>query len=397
MQTDLVVVGAGLVGLATAYQAQRANPGLHVVVVDKEAVVGLHQSSHNSGVLHAGVYYAPGSLKAQLCLAGKRQMEEFARDHGIPVVRNGKLVVAVKESELPALARIFESARANGVPDLVELDAVGLRQVEPAVSGVRAVYSPQTAVVDFGAVAHALADEVRAAGGEVRLGTQVHAIAATPTEVRITTSTTDLQADRLVTCAGLQADRLAAMTGDDAGIRTVPFRGRWYQLSERAASLCRGHVYPVPDSRLPFLGVHVSRRIDGQVWAGPNAVLAGGREAYDGGINLRDLRSTLGYPGFWRLARRYAVSGAREMAEDHLRRAYLRRIREYLPDVVLADLGQRRAGIRAQAVDRDGKLVDDFVVRTGPRVAHVLNAPSPAATSSLAIGSYLVGELGFGR
>ncbi len=394
MQADLVIVGAGLVGLATAYQAQRADPGLRVIVVDKEAAVGQHQSSHNSGVLHAGVYYAPGSLKAQLCLAGKRQLEEFAAEHQIPVVRNGKLVVAVKEAELPGLARILANARANGVPDVADLDAASLRGVEPAVRGIRAVYSPQTAVVDFGAVACALAEEVRAAGGEVLLGTQVHAITTTSSAVRVTTSTGDLRADRLVTCAGLHADRLAAMTGDGAGIRTVPFRGRWYQLSERAASLCRGHVYPVPDARLPFLGVHVSRRIDGQVWAGPNAVLAGGRESYGGGMNLRDLSATLGYPGFWRLARRYAVSGAREMVEDHLRRAYLRRIREYLPDVTLGDLGERHAGIRAQAVGRDGKLVDDFVVRTGPRVAHVLNAPSPAATSSLAIGAYLVGELG---
>lgn len=392
--SDLVVVGAGLVGLATAYQALRARPGLRVVVLDKEPAVARHQSSHNSGVLHAGVYYAPGSLKARLCGAGKRELEAYAAERGVQVVRNGKLVVAVREDELPALARLAVTARANGVEGLRELDASGLREVEPAVRGLRALHSPGTAVVDFAAVAAALAGDVVALGGRLRLGEAVVALRTTAAGAAVTTGHDELSAGHVITCGGLQSDRLARLSGYHGGVRIVPFRGRWYELSTRAAALCRGHVYPVPDPRLPFLGVHVSRRVDGQVWAGPNAVPAGGREAYDGGVSWRDVADTLRFPGSWRLAARYAGAGAREVVEDAVRRAYLRRVQEYLPDVALSDLGPRHVGIRAQAVSRDGQLVDDFLLHRAGPVLHVLNAPSPAATSCLAIGRHLVGELG---
>lgn len=387
---NLLVVGGGLVGLATAYQALRAAPGLEVLVVEKEAKVAQHQSSHNSGVLHAGVYYAPQSLKARLCTAGKRELEAFAPEHGIRVERNGKLVVAVRESELPALERIAENARANLVEGVVELDDDAFREVEPSARGLRAVYSPGTGVVDFAAVAVALADEICARGGRVVFNAEVKFLAERSSAVRVVTTAGDFEAARVITCGGLQSDRLAALTDQAEGVRIVPFRGRWYELSTKAAELCRGHIYPVPDPRMPFLGVHVSRRIDGTVWAGPNAVLAAGREVYGRGVDARDLANTLSYAGFWRLARRYAAVGAREMLEDQMRRAYLRRVREYLPDVELADLCTRHVGVRAQAVSKDGALVDDFVIRSSARVTHVVNAPSPGATSCLAIGRHLI-------
>lgn len=394
---DLIVVGGGLVGLSTAYQAIKADPKLRVTVLEKEDDVARHQSSRNSGVLHAGLYYPPGSLKARLCVAGKAEVEEFAERHGIPIEQNGKLVVAVNESELPHLATIFDHACANGVVRARKVSPSELREIEPAVRGLAAIHSPSTAVIDFGALARALANEITTRGGRVVAGAQVHAIREGPNSVVVSTSAGDFSSRRLITCGGLQSDRLAAMTHGRPPVRIVPFKGSWYSLSARASTLCRGNIYPVPDPGKPFLGVHVSRRIDGSVWVGPNATLAGSRERYDGKFSLPDLKDTMSYRGFWTFARHNVSVGIREALDDRSRRFYLRRVQQYLPDVERGDLEEKHMGIRAQAIWPNGSLVEDFLIHGSGRVAHVLNAPSPAATSCLAIGRHVLRQAGVSR
>ncbi|MBW3658516.1 MAG: L-2-hydroxyglutarate oxidase [Actinobacteria bacterium] len=389
---DVVVVGAGILGLATAWTLLGDRPGLRVAVVDKEHRVAAHQSSHNSGVVHAGVYYAPGSAKARLCRDGKRRLEEFCAERGIPLRHNGKVIVAVDEDELPRLAELGRRATANAVEGLRELDAGDVRALEPNVRAIRGLHSPRTGVVDFALVCRILAAEVREREGEVQLSRPVTGIEERAGEVVVTTPRGELVADRVVTCAGLQSDRVAAMTGDAGDERIVPFRGSWYVL--RRPELVNGNVYPVPDPRLPFLGVHLTPRIDGSVWVGPNAVPAGAREGYRrGSVDLRDVRDVLRHPGSWRLASRYAASGARELVEDHSRHLYARAVRRYVPEVDADDLVAGPSGIRAQAVGRDGAMVEDFSIGGSGRVLHVRNAPSPAATSGLSIARELVDRL----
>lgn len=391
---DVVVVGGGIVGLATARQLLQAHPDLDLVVLEAEPRLAAHQSSHNSGVLHAGVYYEPGSRKARWCVTGKRQLEAWCAEHDVPVHHVGKVVVAVDEDELPALAELERRATANGVEGLRRLDRAGLAAVEPHVAGVAALHSPRTATVDFAAVARGFAAEVEAVGGEVRVHAPVVDLDDTGEDVVVTTSRDELRARVVVTCAGLQSDRLAAMTGHGDGLAVVPFRGSWSLLGGEVASLVRGNVYPVPDPAMPFLGVHLTPRPDGQVWVGPNAVLAGARHGYRrGAIEPRDLADTLTTPGFWRLAARHARAGARELWHDRVAAAHLAEVRRYLPAVGPADLRPGPSGVRAQLVGRDGALVDDFVLSGGRRVVHVRNAPSPAATASFAIARHLVGRL----
>ena len=391
---DVVIVGAGIVGLATARQLLMARPDLDVVVLEAEARVAAHQSSHNSGVLHAGVYYEPGSLKARWCVAGKRELEAWCDEHDVPVHRIGKVVVATRPDELPALADLEHRATANGVPGLRRLDAAGLAEIEPHVAGIAALHSPGTAVVDFGAVSRGLATEVESRGGAVRVHAPVLDLAVRPDGVVAATPRGEVHGRVLVTCGGLQSDRLAAMTGHADGLTIVPFRGSWSLLGGEAASLVHGNVYPVPDPAMPFLGVHLTPHPDGQVWVGPNAVLAGARDGYRrGAVDARDLATTLGTPGFWRMAARHAVAGARELWHDRVRRAHLAKVRRYLPDLRLADLRPGPSGVRAQLVDGAGQLVDDFVLSGDRRVVHVRNAPSPAATASLAIGAALRDEV----
>lgn len=391
---DVVVVGAGIVGLATARQLLVARPDLHVVVLEAEARVAAHQSSHNSGVLHAGVYYPPGSRKARWCVAGKRELEAWCAEHDVAVHRIGKVVVATRPDELPALAELERRASANGVAGLRRLDADGLAEVEPHVRGIAALHSPGTAVVDFGAVTRGLADEVVTRGGEVRVATPVVGLDVRTDGVVAGTPRGEVHGHVLVTCGGLQSDRLAAMTGHADGFTVVPFRGSWSLLGGEVAALVRGNVYPVPDPAMPFLGVHLTPHPDGQVWVGPNAVLAGARHGYRrGAVDLDDLGTTLGTPGFWRLAARHVRAGARELWLDRVRRAHLAEVRRYLPAVEAADLRPGPSGVRAQLVDRAGRLVDDFVLGGDRRVVHVRNAPSPAATASLAIGRALRDEV----
>jgi L-2-hydroxyglutarate oxidase LhgO len=386
---DLVVVGGGIVGLATAYRLLETRPDLRLLVLEKEARLAAHQTGRNSGVIHSPNTYVPGSLKARLCAEGMRDALAFADEHAVPYERCGELIVATAEEELPRLAAIAERARANGV-ELRELGPGEMREIEPEVRGLRALHVPGTGIVDWERFALAVGDAVRARGAEIRTGAEVTAIRDVAGGLVLETTAGAVATRNLVTCAGLHSDRLAAMTGHGRGIRIIPFRGDYAVLRPEARRFCRTLIYPVADPRFPFLGVHLTRRIDGEVWAGPNAVLAFGREAYRRrDVDPRELAAILGDRGFLRLAGRYWRTGAIEMIRDLSRRLFLRALRRYTPGLELADLAWGPSGIRAQALRRDGTLVEDFAIAGGARVLHVQNAPSPAATASLAIGRVL--------
>lgn len=389
MAERVVVVGGGIVGLATAYQLLHARPSARVTVLEREPEVGRQQSSRNSGVVHAGLYYTPGSAKARFCRDGKAAMERFCREHGVPLQRVGKVVVATRRSELPGLRALAERARTNGVP-VEELDHTGLTEREPHASGLAGLWSPTTAVTDFGRVCLALADSVRQAGGTIRTGVQVEGLDERATTVRVSTSGSDIEADVVVACAGLEADRVAELTGHRGDDRVVPFRGSWLRLRPELTHLVRGNIYPVPQPGLPFLGIHLTRRIDGQVWIGPNAVLATARVgARPWSLDRRDLTETLRFPGTWRLATRHAKVAVSELWHDRVMRTAVREIQRYVPEIRHGDLERGPWGVRAQLVRPSGALVDDFEIRGSARIVHVLNAPSPAATASLAIGADL--------
>jgi L-2-hydroxyglutarate oxidase LhgO len=364
---------------------------LRVAVLEKEPELALHQSGHNSGVLHAGLYYAPGSLKAELCREGKAALEAFAEAHGIPFERCGKIVVAVDEHDLPGLAELERRARANGVPGLEVIGPERIRELEPHAAGIRALHSPTTGMIDFRRVALAYADQIRTRGGAILCGRRVDRIRSVDGETLLVTSAGDVRTHFVITCAGLHSDRVAALGGDDVrDLRIVPFRGDYYTLRESARGYCRGLIYPVPDPAFPFLGVHVSRRIDGRVLCGPNAVLAFAREGYRlGTVSLRDLADTLAFAGFRRLAWRYAGTGLAEMWRGISPAAFLRAVQCYVPAIQADDLTYGPSGVRAQALGADGNLVDDFVLGGTTRILHVRNAPSPGATASLAIGRML--------
>jgi L-2-hydroxyglutarate oxidase LhgO len=393
---DVVVVGAGIVGLAAARELGRRRPGLRLVVIDKESRIGVHQTGHNSGVIHSGIYYAPGTLKAHLCVAGAREMYEYCDRHGIPTERCGKVIVATEESELGRLDALLERGLANGVPGLEMIGPDRLGEIEPHCAGLRALWSPGTGIVDYSQVAQRYALDVREAGGEVRTGCEVRGLRRATGSIGLETAGGELiEARRVVTCGGLHADRLARLSGGAPAPAIVPFRGDYWQLRPQARHLCRNLIYPVPDPAFPFLGVHGSRRIGtGEVWLGPNAVLALAREGYRRrDLRLRDLGQVLAERGFRRLARRYWRMGAREIWRDVSKRAFWQSVRRYLPEVTVADMVPGPSGVRAQALDPSGALVDDFVVDAqGDRVLHVRNAPSPAATSSLAIGRLIADE-----
>lgn len=389
MTYDIVIVGGGIVGLATAHRLLEARPDLKVRVLEREDQVGTGQSSHNSGVLHAGLYYPPGSRKAVWCRQGKAAFEQFADQHGVPVERTGKLVVAVERKELPRLRGLVDRARTNGV-EIHELDAAGLTEHEPHVTGVAGAWTPETAVTDFGAACHVMARVIAEHGGEVSTGVEVLAIEDSGARVRVSTSTGDIEASAVVVCAGLQADRVAKSAGTPTSERIMPFRGSWLVLDEAKSHLVNGNIYPVPLPGLPFLGVHLTRRIDGQIWIGPNAVLAGARQgASMWSLNARDLADVARFAGTWRLALRHTPTAVSELTRDRILAANLREVRRYVPGIDVSDVRRGPWGVRAQLVDRQGNLVDDFVVRGEGRVLHVLNAPSPAATASLAIGAEL--------
>jgi (S)-2-hydroxyglutarate dehydrogenase len=387
-RTDVAVIGAGLVGLATAHRLLESRPGLRVTVLEAAAGVGTSQSSRNSGVVHAGLYYTPGSAKALLTARGRAQLLAFCREAGIDVRVNGKLVVAVDRGELPRLHDLEERAAANGV-EVHRLGPAGLRSIEPAVTGVAGLHVPSTAVVDFAAVSAELARRIRANGGAVRCSTRVEAIGDVFGGALVTTTTGQIQARAVVACAGLQADRLAGSQDPRLRrhLRIVPFRGSWLRLRPGLGHLIRGNIYPVPAPGLPFLGVHLTRRFDDEIWIGPNAVLALARMgARPGSLDLRDLGEALGFVGTWNVARRHLLTGIDELWRDRVLSATMREVRRYVPGLTTRDVTRGPWGVRAQAVRRDGSLVDDFVFAARGRAIHVLNAPSPAATASLAIG-----------
>jgi len=387
---DVVVVGGGIVGLATALRLMEARPNLRIAILEKEAELATHQSGHNSGVLHAGLYYEPGSLKARLCREGKAALEAFAEAHDIPFERCGKLVVALDEAELPRLEALNERATANGVPGLEAVGPERIRELEPHAAGIRGLWSPTTGIIDFRRVALAIASDLRGLGVSILTGRAVTALAERADEVIVSTPLGEVSAGLVVACAGLQADRVARFSGSRDGPRIVPFRGDYYTLTPDAQSLVRGLVYPVPDPRFPFLGVHFTKRIDGEVWAGPNAVLAFAREGYRRrDIRPMELLATVSDPGFLRLAGKYLRTGLGEMWRDWWKPAFVRELQRYIPEIRSDHLVLGPSGVRAQALSRDGTLVDDFVLGGSGRILHVRNAPSPAATSSLAIGGML--------
>jgi 2-hydroxyglutarate dehydrogenase len=389
---DVAIVGGGIVGLATARAL--ALRGRRVVVLEREPALGAHQTSHNSGVIHQGIYYAPGSLKARLCREGADRLYAYCAERGIEAEPCGKLVVAVRERELARLAELERRARANGVPELSRLGRGEIAAIEPAVHGLAALHSPRTGMVDYAAVARAYAADVAAHGGELRCGVAVRAIREAPSGVEVVTAGGTLPAARAVACAGAWSDRLAGASGARPGVRIVPFRGAYLRLAPERAALLRGHVYPVPDPSLPFLGVHFSRTVHGDVLVGPTALLAGARDAYAlGTVRRRDVGTTLRWPGTARLVRRFWRTGARELAAALSPRVLVREGRRYLPELRAADVRPGLTGVRAQALARDGALVDDFLFARTGRALHVLNAPSPAATASLAIGDMVAAEL----
>jgi L-2-hydroxyglutarate oxidase LhgO len=387
----VAVVGGGIIGAAVARRLLQVEPDATVTIYEKEPALAQHQTGHNSGVVHAGLYYAPGSLKAELCRRGRSMLASFCAEQNLPYDECGKVVVALDESELAGLDEIERRSRANAVPGLRRLSAGELNEVEPHVRGVAALHSPHTAITDFAAVTRALADDARASGAAVRLGTAVTAVRHRGDEVLVGTSEGWVPVDRVIVCAGLHVDRVASLAGDDPDPRIVPFRGEYYLLRPQSRDLVRGLVYPVPDPRYPFLGVHLTRRIDGEVMVGPNAVLALAREGYGwSDVALRDLWATLAWPGFRTFARRHWRTGVVEMRGSLSRRAFVAAARRYVPELSTLDVVRGPSGVRAQALGRDGSLVDDFrLTRTG-RVVSVRNAPSPAATSSLAIAERVV-------
>jgi len=384
----VLVIGGGIAGLAVARELV-AERGHDVTVVEKEPGWAAHQTGRNSGVVHAGLYYKPGSLKARMCVAGNESMMSFAKDRGIAADRCGKLVVAVDESELPQLRMLLGRAEANGVPARL-ISPAEARDYEPEVACVAALRVESTGIVDYRGVCQALLEDLAAKGAELRLGTEVTKITdsrgpAGP-EVVVQAGGTELRADGLVNCAGLHSDRVARMAGLRPEARIVPFRGEYYELRPERSGLVRGLIYPVPDPQFPFLGVHLTRMIDGSVHAGPNAVLALRREGYRWrDISLRDLTETLGYPGFRRLARRHYRAGAAEMARSFSRARFAASLARLVPALTAADIVRSGAGVRAQALTPSGELVDDFLVQAAPRQVHVLNAPSPAATAAFEI------------
>jgi L-2-hydroxyglutarate oxidase len=392
---DVVIVGGGIVGLAAAREILMRRPGTSLAVLDKESSVGEHQTGHNSGVIHSGIYYAPGSLKARLCTAGVRLIYEFCESHGVKADSCGKLIVAATEDELPALDELYRRGTANGVPGLEMIGPAGIREREPHCAGMKAIWSPATGIVVFSQVAQAMADDVTRAGGAILTGRLVVGLTVRAESIRVRTSQGELTANRVLTCAGLHSDRVAGLSGAPAEPRIVPFRGDYWQLRPDRRHLARNLIYPVPDPKFPFLGVHFTRRIgDDAVWLGPNAVLALAREGYRRwDIRPGDLAQTLGYSGFRRMTRTYWRTGLAEVYRDFSKRAFIAACQRFVPELEPGDVIPGPSGVRAQSVGRDGRLVDDFCFNIqGRRLMHVRNAPSPAATSSLAIGELIADE-----
>jgi (S)-2-hydroxyglutarate dehydrogenase len=393
MPYDVIIVGGGIVGLATALALSRRQPALRLALCEKEAGWAAHQTGNNSGVIHAGVYYRPGSLKAAMARDGNRSMVAFCEEHGIAHEVCGKLIVATESGELAQLESLLRRAQANGLP-VRRVGPAEIREREPHVRAIAGIFSPTTGIVNYREVAETMARLLGECGVDLRLATRVERIEEHSAGVCVTTNRGSLEGRCLINCAGLHSDRVAAMAGLKTGMRIVPFRGEYYELTPARRALVRGLIYPVPNPDFPFLGVHLTRMIDGAVHAGPNAVLALRREGYRRrDISLRDTAEVLGYPAFWRLAGRYAGEGLREMLRSASKALFVRSLRRLVPEIEPRDLVPAHAGVRAQALMADGTLQDDFVIVNGRRSIHVCNAPSPAATAALEIGAAIAARL----
>jgi L-2-hydroxyglutarate oxidase len=391
---DVAVVGGGIVGIATAMALVRRFRAT-VVVVEKENRLAAHQTGNNSGVIHSGLYYKPGSLKARNCAAGRAALERFCEEHGIPFERCGKVVVATRPEQLAALDELHRRGEANGLDGLRRLTPEEIREREPHAAGIAGLFVPQTGIVDYVRVTEAFADEVRRGGGEIALGAELRRVARAEGGLVLETSARRLRCRLLVNCAGLHSDRVARLAGAAPELHIVPFRGEYYDVRQERRELVRNLIYPVPDPEFPFLGVHFTRRVSGEVEAGPNAVLAFRREGYERtSFSARDTLATFARPGFWRLARRYWRTGMGEFYRSFNKAAFVRALQQLVPEISAADLAPGGAGVRAQALDRRGALVDDFSIIEVPGQVHVLNAPSPAATASIAIGEYIAARAG---
>ena len=384
---DIAIVGAGIVGLATAMELVQRRPNLRLVVVEKEARTAVHQTGNNSGVIHAGLYYKPGSLKARMAVEGARRMVEFAQEHALPYELCGKVVVATKEDELPRLEELYRRGTANGVPGLIKITAQQIKDYEPHTTGIAGLWSPNTGIVDYIAVTEKYAEIFQRGGGEIRFNTEVLGIEQRTDGLVLRTSGNEVHTRTLINCGGLQSDQIAGMMGDTHGLRIIPFRGEYYELTPQSQKLVRGLIYPVPDPRFPFLGVHFTKKINGSVEAGPNAVLAFAREGYrKTDLSPGHLLGLLTFPGFWIMGAKYWRMGFGEMYRSWNKRAFVKALQGLLPELGMDDVVPGGAGIRAQAMDSKGRLLDDFGIIDSPNAIHVLNAPSPAATASILIG-----------
>jgi L-2-hydroxyglutarate oxidase len=393
VQVDFCIIGGGIVGLATAHAILTRRPGASVMVLEKEATLGQHQTGRNSGVIHSGIYYAPGSFKAKLCREGAQRTKDFCTDHGIPVEPRGKLIVATRPADLPRLHTLRDRAGQNGIT-VEHLSAAAIAEREPNVTGLEALFVPAAAIVSYGAILRALADQIAQLGGQVQLATSPLAIRETGDNVQIDTGSQTITAGHLIACAGLQSDRIARMAGVRITHRIVPFRGEYYRLSPARTGVVDAMIYPVPDPDLPFLGVHLTPMIDGSISVGPNAMMGLAREGYaKGAVNLRDMADMARFPGFWRAMARNIGPGLTELGNSLFKRRYLAACQQYCPDLRLDDLHPMQAGIRAQAVLRDGTMVHDFLFAQTDRMLHVCNAPSPAATSALPIGDMIAAKV----
>jgi L-2-hydroxyglutarate oxidase len=394
MDYQYCVIGGGIVGLATALELAMRDPGARIILLEKEASFGQHQTGHNSGVIHAGIYYQPGSLKAQLCRAGAEATKQFCRDHKIPFETCGKLLVATSDLEMTRMIALEERARQNEI-GFERVSATRLREIEPMVSGKGALLIPATGIVDYRRICLAMAEKLALLGADLRLGTQVTAIDEDGTGITVVTEGGErFRAGRMVACAGLQSDRLARLAGLPATHQIVPFRGEYYTLPPAKSAIVKHLIYPIPDPDLPFLGIHLTRMIDGRITLGPNAVLGFAREGYPkGSVRLGDVAAMAGFPGFWKMARKNLKSGLAEFRNSIFRAGYLAQCRKYCPSLTLDDLTAPGAGIRAQAILADGTLVHDFLFMQSPRMLHVCNAPSPAATSAMPIAKMIVDKL----
>ncbi|HUH61384.1 MAG TPA: L-2-hydroxyglutarate oxidase [Terracidiphilus sp.] len=393
-EADLLVIGAGIVGLATALEATRRFPGVRVVVVEKENRVAAHQTGHNSGVIHSGLYYKTGSLKARNCVAGAASMKGFCREHGVAYEECGKLVVATSAEEVPRLEALHERGVANGVPGLRMLEREQFREIEPHCDGLRALHVPSTGIVDYTAVAQKYAELIKQAGGEVICSAKVVGLRKDNTGNIVETQAGTFRARYAINCAGLYSDTVARMAGVETNLEIVPFRGEYYEVRPERRHLIRNLIYPVPDPRFPFLGVHFTRRVNGSVEAGPNALLALRREGYTGAPpDLSEAVETLRFPGFWKMARKYWRMGLAEQYRSWVKSAFVRALQKMVPELQESDLTQGGSGVRAQAVDPNGNLVDDFHFIHSDGMIHVCNVPSPAATASLEIGREIIDRL----